>query len=194
MIIGVAILLSHNLKWNRDEVYGLYGILGVEKPLYCEDVVDKYFDMGDYPTEEIHIHGVSIAEDKRGKGLGSYFLARLINMGKDASLYVLSDNERAIKCYENLGFTIKSRHPAYIPPNKDGLVTDYLMTADIILKNKNNNYIRKVFRYKYGGLVISTLELLGFKYIKYSDFKNAGGLDRVEFDCLLDKYSLIEYI
>lgn len=57
-----------------------------------------------------HLARIAVAPDRRGRGLGRELLRELIRVGlrdlgvRECSLFVLNDNEPAIRCYRAVGF------------------------------------------------------------------------------------------
>jgi ribosomal protein S18 acetylase RimI-like enzyme len=78
-----------------------------------------------------HLARLVMSPGLRGKGQGRWFIARLMDIGmKDlgvnaCSLFVLKNNDRALRCYASLGF----RQTPYPPEHKVFDDIDFMVTA-----------------------------------------------------------------
>lgn len=140
---GVPILLSHErassftveserelIRRHRDQPNSLW-LLAVEG----ERVVGMLnMDGGGRPESAHSVSlGVSVARDWRGRGVGRELMTRAIEWARRTEgisrveLEVFSDNARAIRLYERMGFATEGlRRRAYV---KDGVAIDSLMMA-----------------------------------------------------------------
>ncbi len=77
-----------------------------------------------------HLARLVISPGLRGQGQGQWFIARLMDIGmKDlgfqaCSLFVLKNNEKALRCYTSLGFT----HTPYPPGHQLFDDIDFMVT------------------------------------------------------------------
>jgi [ribosomal protein S18]-alanine N-acetyltransferase len=67
---------------------------------------------------EIHLLNIAVAPEKRGMKIGSYLLARVIDLGGDTSvdriwLEVRPSNKAALALYRGAGFIEEGRRPGY---------------------------------------------------------------------------------
>lgn len=81
----------------------------------------KVIGFGQYyeRLERIHFGRIGIAKDERGKGLSNVLMSLLIdcateNDNRELSLFVMKDNEPAIRCYSRLGFVVAD-YPESMP-------------------------------------------------------------------------------
>ena len=79
-------------------------------------------------VDQIHINNLAIRPELRGKGLGGYMLARVLDEAATlgaphATLEVRRSNETARRLYERAGFTVASvRSGYYNNPIEDALI------------------------------------------------------------------------
>lgn len=81
--------------------------------------------------DEFHIATIAIDPDYQGRGWGSYLLKAMLGMSAGAEyalLEVRASNTRAIRLYENYGFNVVGKRPAYYRNREDALV----MKKDLI--------------------------------------------------------------
>ena len=80
-------------------------------PQTLEHTVDVHFNTtaGGLDTSELYICTLCVRKDLRGQHIGKRIIGELVleNIGKDASLHVLADNDSAIGLYEKCGFEIE---------------------------------------------------------------------------------------
>ena len=107
--------------------------------LCVDDVVAGYgiLSMG---AGEAHLLNICVAPDQRGKGLGRYFLMRLIdiarwNAAERLFLEVRPSNPLAKLLYESVGFSEIGRRPRYYPA-RDGREEAIVMTLDLVVTPK----------------------------------------------------------
>ena len=72
--------------------------------------------------EELHVEGIAVVDDARGKGVGTKLFEELMSFARTQSfkkitLEVIDTNPRALQLYERLGFTIIKRSKIW-PINK----------------------------------------------------------------------------
>lgn len=112
------------------EVDFLDGIEDDEKHYFCAvrgmEVVGYIGYWG--VLDEAQIYNVAVLEKERGQGIGERMLEHLIKEGrKDGRevflLEVRPSNEKAIKLYEKLGFSVDGKRPDfYENPKEDALL------------------------------------------------------------------------
>ena len=83
---------------------------------------------------EIHLMNIAIHPDKRGKGLGRYLLAKMIETGESqgietAWLEVRPSNPIAKILYEKVGFKETGRRPRYYPDTGEDAI---VMTLSLV--------------------------------------------------------------
>lgn len=75
--------------------------------------------------EEFHIASLAIAPDQQGRGWGKYLLATLLKLADNADyalLEVRPSNTRAIRMYEQFGFTCLGIRKRYYQNGEDAVV------------------------------------------------------------------------
>lgn len=85
---------------------------------------------------ELYVEGVAVADDARGKGVGTKLFEAMTNYAraqkyKTISLEVIDTNQRALQLYKRLGFAIKKRSSIW-PLNK---IIGWLFKASILMES-----------------------------------------------------------
>jgi ribosomal protein S18 acetylase RimI-like enzyme len=96
------------------------------------DDAGEFLGFGQYYEKagRCHLARLVISPSLRGKGQGQWFVARLMEVGmKDlgvdaCSLFVLKNNDKALRCYTGLGF----RQVPYPPEHKVFDDIDFMVT------------------------------------------------------------------
>ena len=135
-------------EWNVsfvDELFGLekaifkdpwskYAILSAinSRIFHAEVLLDEKEEIiayyGFYSlSPEAHIANLAVREDKRGIGLGSLILERLLSEAvklgdTDFTLEVRPSNEKAISLYKKYGFKVEGRRKNYYGDGEDALI------------------------------------------------------------------------
>lgn len=86
-------------------------------------------------VDEAHVTTITIAPERRGKGLGKKLMIELLNRSKGAgmtcsTLEVRKSNEAAIALYERLGFHRAAVRKRYYPDNQEDAVIMWLYGLD----------------------------------------------------------------
>jgi len=119
-VIGVLAIQTENQNFINPvfkEIKSHYGFWGAVVKSVALDCLQHSPKPG-----EIHIEGIAVVDSARGQGVGTKLIDALMDFAKNENfkkitLEVIDTNQRALKLYERLGFTIKKRSKIW-PVNK----------------------------------------------------------------------------
>ena len=101
--------LMAQMQMSWEEFVEIYRSLGEVNCIYWRDQAAGYYWI-ELRDRELHLHGIILKEDFRGRGIGTTMLGSLVEDYRDRAdlieLGVHQSNERAIALYRRLGFVI----------------------------------------------------------------------------------------
>jgi ribosomal protein S18 acetylase RimI-like enzyme len=122
------------LRFPFSHISFLEDILWEKMPSYSmHDEAGELVGFGQYYEKigRCHLARLVISPKIRGKGHGQWFISQLINVGtkhlncRESSLFVVRYNQKALRCYEMLGF----KKQDYPPGHKYYVDIDYMVSS-----------------------------------------------------------------
>lgn len=124
-VLGIILYVRGPMRWKPD----VFLRCGGSSP-YTEKLYRNYFSMYEsIPSDVISLINVCVAQDARGAGIGGILLKSFLNgQSGPMELYVLADNQPAIRLYAAHGFRIRETLRAFTVDDAD--ITCYRMMRD----------------------------------------------------------------
>lgn len=116
-IQGILCYRTNACLWDEQHLRNAFFENRLALPEMFDRVNREYFDKvacEQLPENSAECMFLAVAQEQRGRGIGSYLLAQWIKGGKDAYyLDVLESNETAIALYKRHDFEVIHKHYAY---------------------------------------------------------------------------------